>query len=56
MESNPMGTLATGQRERRFSVNKCPQSLTSVMKGEVTNKKETTMGEIETKHDVNWVT
>lgn len=47
MESHPIGTLTVGQRERRFSANKHPQSLTAVLTGEVINKRTTIIGEVE---------
>lgn len=47
MESNPRETLTAGQREGRFSVNKHPESLTAVLKGEIINKRKATIGEVE---------
>lgn len=47
MESSPIGTLTVGQREGRFSVNKHLESLTAVLKGEVINKRKTTIRQVE---------
>lgn len=47
MEPNPIGTPTVGQREGRFSVNKELESLTAVLKGEVINKRKTTIGRVE---------
>lgn len=47
MDSCPIGTLTVRQKEERVSVSKHLASLTAVLKGEVINKRKTTIGEVE---------
>ena len=56
MEFNPTGLLHQDKGKEGFSVKKHLESLTMVWRGEVINKKETTIGEVETKHNINLVT
>lgn len=61
IEFNPTGLLQQDKEKEGFlSRNLEPQKprnlLTMVLRGEVINKKETTIGEVETKHNINLVT